>query len=72
MQSRSGENHLSISHDYDANAMLAEPMLNRKIDSLRDAFFKLLAQVKQKGHKHTKTHLDNKVSKEHFNLLEEQ
>ena len=72
MQSRLGNNHLTTSHGYDANATLAEPMPNRKMDSLQDAFLKLLAQVNQKVHKHTKTHLDNEVSKEHFNLLEEQ
>ena len=49
--------------------MLAEPTPNRKTETLKEEFLKILVQTKEKGFKPNNTHQDNEVSEEHLNLL---
>ena len=41
-------------------------------ETLKEAILKLLAKLKQKGHKPTNIRLDNEVDEDHLNMLEEQ
>ena len=61
-----------IIYDYDANAILAEPISNRLSTMLQKAFTKLFHQILLKGYKPTIIRIDNKVSKDHLALLEQQ
>ena len=72
VQSRSGKNYLFVLCDYDENAILAELRPNRKTETLKENTLKLLAQVMKKGYKPNNMRLDNEVSEEHLNMLEEQ
>ena len=72
IQSRSGNNYLMILYDYDANAILGEPIPNRESTTLQRAFMKLFKQILLKNYDPTIIRLDNEVSKEHMALLQEQ
>jgi len=61
-----------IIYDYDANAILAEPIPNRLSITLQKAFTKLFHQILLKGYKPTIIRIDNEVSKDHLALLEQQ
>ena len=49
VQSRSGNNYLLMLCDYDVNAILSEPIPNRKTETLQEATLKFLAQVNKKS-----------------------
>ena len=48
VQSRSGNNYLLLTYDYDENAILVDLIPNRKTKTLQEATLKLLDQVKKK------------------------
>ena len=72
IQSKSGSNYLMVLCDYDANAILAEPIPNRKSPTLQQAFKRLFEQISLKNYAPTIIRLDNEISKEHLALLEQQ
>ena len=71
VQSSTDNNYIMVLCNYDANAILVEPIPNRKTKTLQEATLKLLAQGKQKGYKATNMWLDNETNEEHLSMLEE-
>ena len=72
VQSRSGNKYLLMTCDCDENFMLSEPIPNRKTETLKEATLKMIEQVNQKEHTHTKMQLDNESSEEYLNMLRDQ
>jgi hypothetical protein len=60
--STSGNNYLFILHDYDSNSIQAEPIPNRKKESIKAAYKKILCLLQQRG-LHPQLHrLNNEAS----------
>ena len=60
-----------ILYDYDANAIIGEPIPDRKTTTLQKSFLVLFNKIKVKGYKPSIICLDNKMSKDHLSLLEQ-
>ena len=60
-----------IIYDYNANAILAQPIPDRKSLTLQKAFLTLFSKINLKGYKISIIYLDNEIFKDHLNLLEE-
>ena len=57
-----------IMYDYDANAIIAQPIPDRKSLMLQKAFLTLFNKINLKRYKLSIIHLDNEISKDHLNL----
>ena len=71
VRSKSGNNHIMILYDCDANAILGEPIPDRTSKTLQKAFLVMFNKIKLKGYKPSVIRLDNEISKEHLSLLEQ-
>ena len=71
VRSKSGNNYVMILYDYDANAIIGEPIPDRKTTTLQKSFLVLFNKIKVKGYKPSIIRLDNKMSKDHLSLLEQ-
>ena len=60
-----------IMYDYNANAIMAQPISDRKSLMLQKAFLTLFNKINLNGYKPSIIHLDNEISKDYLNLLEE-
>ena len=60
-----------IFYNYNTNIIIGEPILDRKSSTLQKDFLVLFNKIKLKGYKPSVIHLDNEISKEHLNLLEQ-
>ena len=59
-----------VLYDYDANAIIGEPIPDRTTTTLQKAFLVLFNKIKLKGYKPSVIRLDNEISKDHLSLLE--
>ena len=57
-------------YDYDANAIFGEPIKDCVSATLQKAFLNLFQKIKLKEYNPTIIRLDNEISREHLNLLE--
>ena len=71
VHSKSGNNYLFVLYDYYANAILGAAIPDRKTASIQTACLTLYNSIKQKGYETKLIRLDNEISNEHMNLLEE-
>ena len=70
VRSKSGNNYIMVLYDYDANAIIGEPIPDRTTTTLQKAFLVLFNKIKLKGYKPSVIRLDNEISKDHLSLLE--
>lgn len=61
-QSSRGNNYLFILYDYDANAILAEPIKNRNVSTIKQAWTKIHSRLKMSGNKPELYIMDNECS----------
>ena len=69
IRSKSGNNYIIVLCDYNANAILGIPILDRKSTTLQKAFLSLFYEIKQKSYAPTIIRLDNKALNSYLNLL---
>ena len=60
--------YLMVLHNYNANAILAALIIDRKSPILQKAFISLFYLIKQKGYIPTIIQLDNEVFYKYFNI----
>ena len=60
-----------IMYNYDANAIMAQSISDRKSPMLQKAFLTLFNKINLKWYKLSIICLDNKISKDYLNLLKE-
>ena len=72
VQSARGHNYIFICYDYDANAILAEPMKNREADSIVNAWTKCHRRLTNNGHEIKKYVLDNECSNQFKDVLKKE
>ena len=70
VRSKPGNNYIMVLYDYDANAIIGEPIPDRTTTTLQKAFLVLFNKIKLKGYKPSVIRLDNEISKDHLSLLE--
>ena len=70
VRSKSSNNYIMVMYDYDANAIFGQLIKDRVSTTLQNLFLLLFQKIKLKGYKPSIIRLDNEISKEHFNLLE--
>ena len=68
-RSSNGNEYIMVIYDYDSNAILAQPLKNRQVANIRDAFNIIVNKLAERGAKPKLFILDNEISGESRDAL---